>query len=233
MIPITSVMKNINYSLRRFYIDNYLTEEIQKIPKEATILDLGGDKINKRGQFDISKWHSKVIYLNLLTDKMPDIVADGTLLPVKEKCFDVVICTEVLEHVPYPHQILAEIARVLKSGGNLLLTAPFLYHIHAHPYDYGRYTDTYWIESLNSVGFETHEITKHGLYFSVMIDNWRQAIKAHKVESIRGRIFVKLNKWIIPKLVRSTINYEDRNDVKANEFYNRYTTGFGIKATLK
>jgi SAM-dependent methyltransferase len=46
----------------------------------------------------------------------------------------------VLEHVFNPDEFLAEINRVLKPGGRLLLTVPFVWDEHEQPYDYARYS---------------------------------------------------------------------------------------------
>jgi ubiquinone/menaquinone biosynthesis C-methylase UbiE len=50
--------------------------------------------------------------------------ADALLLPFGDGRFDLVICAEVLEHVPSDVRVLAEIARVLRPGGELALSVP-------------------------------------------------------------------------------------------------------------
>jgi len=50
--------------------------------------------------------------------------ADAARLPFKDFCFDVVICAEVLEHIPDHHAVIREFARVLKHGGTLAVSAP-------------------------------------------------------------------------------------------------------------
>lgn len=70
----------------------------------------------------------------------PDVFADGASLPFHEDSFDTILLLEVLEHVAEPERVLSEIARVLKSGGILLLSMPFLYPLHDAPHDYQRYT---------------------------------------------------------------------------------------------
>ena len=50
--------------------------------------------------------------------------ADITCLPFKNECFDLVICSEVLEHIPDEQQAVGELVRVLKSGCNLVVSVP-------------------------------------------------------------------------------------------------------------
>ena len=69
-----------------------------------------------------------------------DDLYDGTQFPYKDEIFDCVLCNQVLEHVFNPDEFLAEINRVLKSGGKLLLTVPFVWDEHEQPYDYARYS---------------------------------------------------------------------------------------------
>ncbi|MDO8468857.1 MAG: class I SAM-dependent methyltransferase [Candidatus Peribacter sp.] len=70
-----------------------------------------------------------------------DIVADAhDLSQIPEASFDVVLCTEVLEHLHTPAKAIAEFRRVLKSGGQLLLSTRFIFPLHDVPGDYYRYT---------------------------------------------------------------------------------------------
>lgn len=69
-----------------------------------------------------------------------DVQADGVSLPFQNFTFDVVLCTEVMEHVAEPQRMLCEIYRILKPGGFLILTTPFLVAVHEAPFDFYRYT---------------------------------------------------------------------------------------------
>ena len=70
-----------------------------------------------------------------------DVVGDGLNMPFLENSFDGAVLDAVLEHVPNPWQLAAEVHRVLKPGGFVLVHAPFLYPYHGAPRDFFRYTD--------------------------------------------------------------------------------------------
>ena len=70
----------------------------------------------------------------------PDVFADVALLPFCDNCFHTVLCTQVLEHVPEPWRALEAVARVLKPGGVLIMTAPQEWGTHRAPYDFYRFT---------------------------------------------------------------------------------------------
>jgi len=52
------------------------------------------------------------------------LVADMTCLPFKDDCFDLVICSEALEHVPEHVDAVQEVVRVLKTGRDLVVSVP-------------------------------------------------------------------------------------------------------------
>lgn len=65
---------------------------------------------------------------------------DGTIFPFENASFDSILCNQVLEHVFNPDEFLGEIQRVLKPGGKLLLTVPFVWDEHEQPHDFVRYS---------------------------------------------------------------------------------------------
>ena len=69
-----------------------------------------------------------------------DVFAESQRLPFRTGAFTTVISTQVLEHVPDPGALLGEMARVLRPGGSLVLSAPMTWPLHEEPYDFYRYT---------------------------------------------------------------------------------------------
>lgn len=62
-------------------------------------------------------------------------------LPFVADEFDTIILSDVLEHIPQPELLWAEMRRILKTGGKILLNVPFYYWLHEVPYDFYRYTE--------------------------------------------------------------------------------------------
>ena len=68
------------------------------------------------------------------------VVYDGKNLPFETNSVDHFICTEVLEHVPDPSELVADMHRILKLNGSGVITIPWSARFHYKPYDYHRYT---------------------------------------------------------------------------------------------
>lgn len=89
--------------------------------------------------------------------KVANIFYDGQSIPVDDNSYDGVLSTQTLEHVPNPDIIVAEWARVLKEGGMLLITMPFMWPEHEMPYDFQRYSSGGLRLLLEKSGFEIVE----------------------------------------------------------------------------
>lgn len=83
-----------------------------------------------------------------------EVYYDGRTLPFGEGSFDAVLCSQVFEHVFTPAEFLGEINRVLRPGGLLLLTVPFVWDEHEQPRDFARYSSFGLRALLERAGFE-------------------------------------------------------------------------------
>lgn len=91
-----------------------------------------------------------------------DVFYDGRTLPFEDQYFDSVLCSEVIEHVFELQVTLNEINRVMKPGGNILITCPFVWNEHEVPFDYARYSRFALKSILSKSGFEITHFEKSG-----------------------------------------------------------------------
>jgi SAM-dependent methyltransferase len=87
-----------------------------------------------------------------------DLTWDGQTIPLQPQTIDTVVMTEVLEHVHRPGVLLQEVRRVLKPGGVLFLTVPFIWPMHELPYDYHRFTPVALRTYLEEADFNVQSI---------------------------------------------------------------------------
>lgn len=83
-----------------------------------------------------------------------DVFYDGKHLPLATESIDNLLCNQVLEHVFEPVAFLSELHRVLRPGGRLMVTAPFVWDEHEQPYDYARYSSFGLRYLASKCGFE-------------------------------------------------------------------------------
>jgi len=167
-------MKDLNDTNRQTWIKGIM----ERVPKGARLLDAGAGELRNR------KYCTHLDYISQdfcqykgnvngapqegLQNPTWDtsnimIVSDIVAIPASNASFDVVLCTEVLEHIPEPTHALDEFARLLKPGGLMILTAPFASFVHMAPYHFCSGFSKYWYEHhLPLRGFEIIELTANG-----------------------------------------------------------------------
>lgn len=98
-----------------------------------------------------------------MDDVRPDVVYyDGRVMPFGDGLFDCALCIEVLEHSEEPELLVAEMARVLRPGGTLLLTVPWSARQHHLPHDYHRFSRGRLQALLGQHGFTGIDIRERG-----------------------------------------------------------------------
>jgi SAM-dependent methyltransferase len=146
--------------------DRSHTRSRKSIPRleNATIIDIGcGSSIHPQ----LASPSNHVIRLDypdtgIRYSVRPDLFGDAQQLPFEEGCADATLLLEVVEHLPRPQQALIEIAKIVKPGGSLFFSAPFIYPLHDRPHDFQRFTRFGLIQLLSNNGFEIQELIEHG-----------------------------------------------------------------------
>lgn len=161
-----------NFILERIYLEdisifNFLKKEALNIPQNTLVLDAGGGRCQYKPLFqgnhylalDNTKGENSWTYESL------DLISNLENIPFPEETFDVVLLTQVLEHVRNPLIVLKELKRILKKEGTLLLTAPQGWKEHQKPQDFFRFTSGSLEYLFSESGYSTWEIEKRGGYF--------------------------------------------------------------------
>ena len=110
--------------------DTTYLDELAAIPAGAYGLDLGSR----------ARIRPDALTVDVVEAEGVDVVADGHALPFVDASFDYVWSNAVLEHVRNPFRVAAEIVRVVRPGGLVIVQVPFLESIHSWPDDYFRFT---------------------------------------------------------------------------------------------
>ncbi|MBT3268775.1 class I SAM-dependent methyltransferase [Candidatus Poribacteria bacterium] len=156
--------------------DQWIRAVAAALPATATVLDVGAGETPYRDDFSHCQYKTQdFAQYDSASDPSAqnpwkygdiDYVCDLTDIPVPDGSFDVVICTEVLEHVPEPIRAIAELSRILADGGRLYLSAPMRSAVHQAPHHYyGGFTPYFYQEFLPRYGFTLDSIVAPGGLF--------------------------------------------------------------------
>lgn len=130
-------------------LQNYI---IQNYNFHGDLLDFGGGEKSQYRSFIQCKTYSSI---NIDPEINPTwVIDDDEKFPCKNNIFDHIFSFNTLEHVYNAQEKLAEFYRVLKPGGDILISTPFLYPIHGHPDDFFRPSPSWYHMTLKKYGFK-------------------------------------------------------------------------------
>jgi SAM-dependent methyltransferase len=142
----------------RVYLEEFIRNAATSLPTGSRVLDAGAGEGFYTHLFEHTQYHAADF---LKVDKgygKVSYICDLQKIPIAPEIYDGILCTQVLEHIPEPAQVLAELFRVLKPGGHLWLSAPLFFQEHEVPYDFYRYTQYGFRHLLEREGFRIIEI---------------------------------------------------------------------------
>lgn len=157
---------------RRIEVDIYALQDFgdemeAMVADGAYTLDAGAGE----GRFKGNLAHTHYIGVDLAVGDATwdysglDVICDLTDLPFTDAAFDAAVCTQVLEHVPQPLQVLREIRRVLNPGARFFLSAPQSWPQHQKPHDFYRYTSFGLQHLIARAGMQVESLRPIGGYF--------------------------------------------------------------------
>ncbi|WP_051379810.1 class I SAM-dependent methyltransferase [Bradyrhizobium murdochi] len=215
--------------------DKWVADRARSVDPGSRVLDVGAGTAPYRNLFKHCKYETQDFaeydgykgaegqYAQI------DYVSDITDIPVPDASFDVILCTEVLEHVPRPIESLGEMIRIAKPGGRLFLTAPLGSGLHQEPYHfYGGYTDHWYRKFLTELGCEIISIEpNHGFFAHLAQECARSSWQFDRLNLDHGGYeeeFVRLIGDVLPRYF-----YELDKKILLKEF----TIGFHVEAKRK
>ena len=159
--------------------NEWLQKALSSIPTGLRILDAGAGELRNKPlckhleyvSQDVCQYkgtgNSHGLHTGTWDTSKIDIVSDITNVPEQDSSFDVILCSEVFEHLPDPLKALDEFNRLLKPGGKLIITAPFASFVHFAPYHYATGFSRYWYEHhLPIRNFSIDQLSSNGNWFS-------------------------------------------------------------------
>jgi SAM-dependent methyltransferase len=228
--PVSPRCDDLHYSVRRYFVDEFFERHAATLSPGTRVIDVGGFKGKRRGQFDLARFPIDIVCVNSSPAASPDILADAAAIPLPDEDADAVILGEVVEHLWEPERGLREAARLLCPGGVLLATAPFLFRVHEDPIDVGRYAPEWWRRRLEQAGFVEISIEPQGMLFSVLAEFVRGWVK-HLADS--GTFWPGIEPLALSwtrTLREQALAWERRQTIRESAYYQSFTTGYGVRA---
>lgn len=182
--------------------DSIRREKLKQFLKARTgrgiLLDLG---CGPRPYLDLYTEHfDKTIGADLPNTPFPtrniDIQCEATSVPLPENHIDVILCTEVLHDIAEPDLFFNEVYRLLKPGGYLFLTSPFVVPIVDGAFDHYRYTETGLRYRISKSGLLVDEIMPVGdLISSTLTLSVKPALRLFNLLAKKSRLTLLRTAW--------------------------------------
>ena len=191
---------------------------------KGKVLDVGSGGFDRSSEFfgDVTEH----IRMDISEEIKPDFIGSIYEIPFDGDTFDTVLCTQVFEHLAFPHKAAPELFRVLKRGGYTIITAPQWNELHEEPHDYFRYTN-YGLASLfTEAGFEIVRVERLGGYYSSLAQmRIRHLIDRYHLHRrpILGKVAGKLLYWYGSYMVA-----KDRRPGADNAADRKHTIGWSV-----
>jgi SAM-dependent methyltransferase len=167
---------------------------------EGEVLDLGAGRMGWRYLLPHSYFSTDISMEHPDLDLLCDVTRT---LPFFAGSFQTIFCCSVLEHVHQPWDSLEDMHRILRVGGVMILSIPFMFYLHGQPQDYWRFTRYGGIYLAEKVGFQVEEIVANGGLFhlilnapSILLSCFWAALRLNWMIPITTRIFLAIAQFL-------------------------------------
>lgn len=160
--------------------ENWVQCRLRDLPAGQSILDVGAGECAFRPfcehldyvAQDVAQYDGRGDGSGLQTGSWDfsklDIVCDIYDIP-EDRLYDNLLCTEVIEHVVDPVRAMEKMARLVRPGGRLIITAPFTSMTHFAPYHFATgFSRFFYLHHLDRLGFEIERLDPNGGFFDML-----------------------------------------------------------------
>lgn len=226
------ILQMLKYYKGDFFMGNednrnrWIKKQLEKMEDGKRLIDVGAGELRWKNACSHLQYVSqdfcqysgggdnKGLQCNEFDTSHIDIVSDIIDIPVEDESFDAVLCSEVIEHIPYPEMAVKEISRILKTGGELILTAPVCSFTHMAPYYFYNGFSKYWYEEvLGKYNLVIEEITPNGNFFSYIRQELGRVGYIFDLYSEKKNFFI----IVLSKLLRRALKKYDNIEHKSSE----------------
>ncbi|ABR54314.1 Methyltransferase type 11 [Methanococcus vannielii SB] len=148
-------------------INKFISDISKNIGSNKVVLDAGAGSCPYKKYFGHTMYESTDFedIFDKSSKSMHSFICNLEKIPKNDNSYDVIINTQVLEHVENPQKVICEFYRILKENGELYLTAPLLYGVHGKPYNYFNFTNYGLKTMFEKAGFNIIYIKPRGGLF--------------------------------------------------------------------
>ncbi|MBN2109733.1 MAG: class I SAM-dependent methyltransferase [Methanosarcinaceae archaeon] len=147
----------------RMNLENKLIPILKQYTK-GEVLEVGSGNLSYKKYVNYTDYKTLDVNSHLRVDFCEDI-HETTL---SSESFDTVLMIEVLEHLYNPFTAIKQVNRLLRKGGYVVVTTPFIYPYHGTPHDFYRYTKYGLMKIFDD--FEEVKIVEYGNVFGASLD---------------------------------------------------------------
>ncbi len=215
-------MRPLGSSYRRLLLDGELARLAPALG--GVVLEVGAKRVPRGDWRPPLERARRWVRLDLDPDERPDVVADVQALPFRDGSVEAVVCIEVLQYVVSPDAAMREIARVVASGGRVVIAVPFLHRADG-PTDRHRFTEVRARELVEGAGLRTLSLVGQGRFFATLANQLRQAA---------ARVGPRPARWLVGAavvpLAALLLAADGLGPVRRSPFLSSFATGFVLLA---